>query len=500
MNVKRLPIWICVAFLSAWPISGLAQFEFSVNSDGSLNLANCTLRNGPAIIPDTTNGVPITSIGELAFDGSPVSSVTIGNDVVTIGFEAFLYCNLTNVIFGTNVANIGESAFESCRYLGDVALPGSVTNVGATAFYLCYSLGSVSVPGSVISIGDEAFQDAQALTNVTIGNGVISLGANLFGYCTNLTSVTIPDSVTNVGNIFWECTRLANAIIGNGVSSIPTFMFVGCTNLTNVVLGTNVTSIGISAFQGDTSLSSIAMPNGVTSIGDDAFFGCSSLTNAMIPDSVVSIGSEAFADDGLISVMIPASATNIGGGAFWDCQNLTGITVDPDNPAYSSMDGGLFDAGQTTLMQYPEAVGGNYFVPSTVTNIASYAFEDCGHLTGIYFPGNAPAIGPYESSGDNLTVYYLPGTKGWSTMYGGFPAVPWLPMAATGGGFGVQSNVFGFNINWASGQTVVVEACTNLSNPVWLPVATNILTGGSCYFSDPQWTNCSDRFYRLVSP
>jgi hypothetical protein len=49
-------------------------------------------------------------------------------------------------------------------------------------------------------------------------------------------------------------------------------------------------------------------------------------------------------------------------------------------------------------------------------------------------------------------------------------------------------------------MTVVVEACTDPGNPIWLPVATNTLTGGSSYFSDPQWTHYPGRFYRLQSP
>jgi hypothetical protein len=65
--------------------------------------------------------------------------------------------------------------------------------------------------------------------------------------------------------------------------------------------------------------------------------------------------------------------------------------------------------------------------------------------------------------------------------------------------FGFQTNQFGFNLNWASDQTVVVEACTNLANPVWTPVGTNTLTGGSSYFSDPDSTNYPGRFYRLRS-
>ena len=76
--------------------------------------------------------------------------------------------------------------------------------------------------------------------------------------------------------------------------------------------------------------------------------------------------------------------------------------------------------------------------------------------------------------------------------------MPWLPQVQTAdGGFGVQSNGFGFNINWATGQTVVVEDSMDLIN--WQPVQTNVLTTGSSYFSDPQWTNYSVRFYRLSS-
>jgi hypothetical protein len=65
--------------------------------------------------------------------------------------------------------------------------------------------------------------------------------------------------------------------------------------------------------------------------------------------------------------------------------------------------------------------------------------------------------------------------------------------------FGVHTNQFGFNINWATGQTVVIEACTDLFNPKWQPVQTNTLATGSDYFSDPQWTNFQSRFYRLHS-
>ncbi|HTR42543.1 MAG TPA: hypothetical protein VMH87_13095, partial [Pseudomonadales bacterium] len=77
----------------------------------------------------------------------------------------------------------------------------------------------------------------------------------------------------------------------------------------------------------------------------------------------------------------------------------------------------------------------------------------------------------------------------------------WLPQIPVGdGSFGVKNNQFGFNISWASGQSVVVEACTNLTDPVWAPIATNILTSDTFYFSDPLSPNLPSRFYRLHSP
>jgi hypothetical protein len=66
--------------------------------------------------------------------------------------------------------------------------------------------------------------------------------------------------------------------------------------------------------------------------------------------------------------------------------------------------------------------------------------------------------------------------------------------------FGVQTNQFGFTISWATNIPVVVEACTDLSNPAWTPVGTNTLTDGVSYFSDSQWANYPGRYYRLRSP
>jgi hypothetical protein len=119
-------------------------------------------------------------------------------------------------------------------------------------------------------------------------------------------------------------------------------------------------------------------------------------------------------------------------------------------------------------------------------------------MPGIYFMGNAPAMNSDVFDGDNTTTaYYLPGAPGWSTNFDGLPTAVWLPQIVDNA---VRTNQFSFYVDWASGQNVVVQGCTNLSRPVWVPVQTNLLAGSSWYFSDSHWTNYPVRFYRAVSP
>ena len=169
----------------------------------------------------------------------------------------------------------------------------------------------------------------------------------------------------------------------------------------------------------------------------------------------------------LTNVTIPNSITSIGGDAFLGCTKLAKVTI-----------------------------------PNSVTDIGIFAFADCTNLTGVYLRGNAPMVS-YTTflNADKVTVYYLPGTTGWGPTFGGRPTALWKPQVLTGdANFGVRTNQFGFNVAWASGMDIVVEACTNLANPVWTPLQTNTLTSDLLYFSDPAWTNYPARHYRIRWP
>ncbi len=176
-----------------------------------------------------------------------------------------------------------------------------------------------------------------------------------------------------------------------------------------------------------------------------------------------------------------------------------------NNPAYSSVAGILFDKNQTTLIRCPGGIAGSCTIPSSVTSIGNFAFLNDYRVNTVYFEGNAPSLGSSVFD-DSLTIYFLPGTTGWTSPFGWMPAVLWNPQAQTiDPSFGVRTNQFGFNITGSSNLVIVVESCTNFVNPVWSPVSTNTLntfigTNGTSYFSDPQWTNYPSRFYRLRSP
>ncbi len=280
---------------------------------------------------------------------------------------------------------------------GDVTIPDGVTSIGNRAFEGCTKLTGVTIPGSVTSIGGWAFVGCTSLTDVTIQNGVTDIGTFAFGLCTDLPNVTIPGSVTSIGGwAFVGCTSLTDITIQNGVTSIGQSAFEDCVGLTRVAIPGSVSSIGGGAFSGCTGLTDVTIQNGVTDIGTFAFEDCVGLTRVAIPDSVTSIGYYAFQScTGLTSVTIGDGVTNIGEDAFGGCTGLTSFTVAAGNPAYCSVDGVLFNKGQTELLVYPGGKAGAYTIPGGVTSIGYAAFGGCSGLTGVVIPESVTSIEDY---------------------------------------------------------------------------------------------------------
>ena len=534
---------LALLLLLALPVVGQAQFTFTTNNDGSLNIASYTGSGGAVTIPSMINGLPVTSIGSWAFwNCTSLTSVTIPASVISIEGDAFsgctslsaitvdennfYYCSVGGVLF--NKSQTALIQYPPSKDGSSYTIPNSVTSIGDFAFYFCTSLTSVTIPNSVTSIGDDVFIDCTSLTAIIVDTNNLaysSVGGVLFNKSQTAliqyppskdgSSYTIPNSVTSIGDeAFYRCYTLASVTIPNSVTSIGDYAFYFC-SMTNVTLSTNLTSIGDFAFNACYGLTNVTIPNSVTSIGDQAFHGCDSLISVTIPSSVTSIGYQAFGFcDGLASVTIGNNAS-IGGEAFLYCTSLTNVTI--GNSASIG-----YDAFSDCESLASVTIGNN-------ASIGREAFSDCFSLASVtignsasigwcafsdwysfhlifYYLGNAPSVVNGSFSVFGATTYYLPGTTGWDDFryVTSLQTIPWYFPNPTilnfEPSFGVQTNRFGFTISWATNISVVVEACTNFANPVWQPVQTNTLTGGSCYFSDPTWTNYPARFYRLRSP
>ena len=402
-------------FVLALPAVVQAQFTFTTNS-GAITITGYTGSGGAVTIPDTTNGLPVTSIGDAAFRACfSLASITIPNSVTTIGDFAFYDCGLTNVTIADSITNIGNHAFAVCGGLtaitvdalnpvyssvagvlfnksqatliqcpgrkgGAYTIPNSVTSIGKWAFESCIGLISVTIPNSVTNIGDSAFYDCDSLTSVTIGTNVTSIGNAAF-WSTSLTGVNIPNSVTTIGNIAFAGARLASVTIGSNITSIGTAPFTGCYPLMAITvnaLNPAYSSVaGVLFNKNQTTL--IEYPYGTK-------------TSYNISNRVTSIGESAFSGTILTNVTIPSSVTNVQNEAFAYCHLLTAITVDTLNSFYRSVAGVLFDKTQTTLIQFPGGIAGSYTIPSSVTTIGDNAFAVCA-LTNVAIGSNVTSIG-----------------------------------------------------------------------------------------------------------
>ncbi len=303
-------------------ISAAAQFSYTTNL-GEITITGYSGPPGEAVIPETINGLPVSSIGNTAFISSS---------------------SLTGVSIPASVRNIGDYAFESCSQLSRISIPGTVTNIGLSAFYACGSLTNVSMADGVIALGGNAFFNCPQLVRVALPATLSQLPYFLFSQCAALSQVTIPDGVTNIGDsAFFGCASLAEINLPAGVKKIGGAAFAGsglthltipggvnqfgdafsdCDSLTNVVLLDGIASVPTNAFLSCRSLAQVALPPTVTNIDTTAFNNCLSLSHIEIPDGLRVIGAAAFRGSGLTHVSIPASVTAMGDRAFYQCTNL----------------------------------------------------------------------------------------------------------------------------------------------------------------------------------
>jgi hypothetical protein len=280
------------------PVAAQAQLTFTTNN-GAITITGYEGTPVAVTIPDSTNGLTVTSIGDEAFYGrSSLTSVTIPDTVTDIQDGAFYYCSgLTTVTIPNSVTYIGKAAFHDCSGLTNVTIPSSVTYIGAYAFDSCDSLTSVAIPKSVTSIGDAPFAFCYSLQAITVDP------ANTYYSSTN--GVLFDKNQTKV--IQWPDGIGGSYTLPNSVTTIGNAAFQDSV-LTNVTMDSSLTAIGDWAFQPG-SLTSVTIPGSVTSIGTKAFQGCTSLTYVCFEGNAPTDGGSIFSGDSALSTLYYVNGT-----------------------------------------------------------------------------------------------------------------------------------------------------------------------------------------------
>ncbi len=430
MKIHYLLLWLCLHIALLVPAGVQAQLTFTTNN-GTITITGYNGNPTVLVIPNSTNGYTVNSIGTNAFyDFTSLTSVTIPNSITSIGANAFWGSGLTDTLtIPSSVTNIGDEAFTflvvtnyavatnnthfasvngvlfnkamttliayPCgQFTPNYAIPSTVSNIGDEAFGYCYGLTNVTIPNSVTSIGSEAFIGTELIGNLSIPNTVITIGQAAFGSCSSLTSITISNNLSNIGIEAFAHLLVTNISVASGNLNYASV---------NGVLFNKAITILIQYSCGLTNANYV-IPNTVTNIGQDAFSFCPRLANVTIPSSVSSIGVEAFDNcPSLTSVLIPSSVSSIGLAAFTFCTGCTNFSVVSSNSYYASVGGVLFNKATTTLIQYPSGrTSLNYAIPNSVTNIGDWAFGAAA-LMSVTLPNQVYSIGDDAFYGSMLT-------------------------------------------------------------------------------------------------
>ena len=492
--------------LDSIPQSGEYEgLTYTANADGTSLCITGYADECPSalVIPAEIDGLPVTAIGENAFENCyEVESVVLPDTITLIDAEAFFECQrITSLEIPDSVTTIGYRAFESLMSLTSLTIPAGVSSIGARAFcgldcpitvnpdnpYFCaldgvlYSKdmttlkqatcagsGSFTVPAGVTVIDEGAFTFTY-YEEVLLPETLTTIGEWAFGGVHKLNSLSVPSSVTSIGSgafhtysetvfhLRFEHDAEASLTVDEWQNTPVVIQVPDVDHIHPALTAAwpeddpDVTYLPLSveAFgvynglkysrRSENSITIIGYTNAlpakvvipaqingvpVTRIDDNAFRDCYAMTSVTIPESVTSIGDMAFSwCDGLTEVSIPASVVSMEFDdecpVFYHCDGLQRITVDPDNPCYTSDSQGiLYDKAMTTLLQYPLGRAEACVIPACVRRIEDYSFN-FADVTAVTIPEGVEYIGEVAFSYCmNLTEITIPASVTYIGTYG----------------------------------------------------------------------------------
>ncbi len=431
-----------------------ATFNGTLGAVGNSGFYNCK-----ALEDISLDGTGITSIGDDAFHGVPLSSeFEIPSSITAIGGSAFNNCSGLVSITVPDASFTGNNTFIECKNLESVTFTGGtrMTKIPYRSFYGCSKLASINnIPSCVTSIDNEAFMNC-GLTSLPEGWGRdgIKYGNSVFAGCP-ITQITFPDNWTIIPKQFcYNMSQLSSVNFGNGLTTIEWQVFTGCSSLSSITIPSNVRTLmsfcfyksGVTSVTGlnrsdltvennafnESKLQTIDISNWTT-ITNSCFANCADLVNVTLGEGLTSIKSNAFQNcTSLTSISLPSTLTVMENYAFAG----TGLTALPAGMHDMTFGSQLFKGTPMSSVTFPEGMTktGDYMFSgcstltsadlgdvtslaegtfsgcsslvnvdfSSVENIYRYAFNNCTALTSVVLPNTLTRM--YEHAFDGCTA------------------------------------------------------------------------------------------------
>ena len=404
----------------------------------------------------------VDAIGYKAFSGcSNLATVTFNsrNAAKIIGNYAFAGTNISTITLPQTIESIGDYAFNECSSLSSIDISGSVKTIGDYAFYECTSVKDVVIPNSVRTIGEGAFSGID-LKSVTFNEGLESIGACAFADFWGSSSLYIPSTLKSVGRNAFFRFRGKNV----NISDLASWCNIDFANPESNPLANNNANLYLNGEK----IVNLVIPESVDTIKDNTFYGIAGVKSIKFNDAMQSIGSYAFAGcEDLTNVVIPGNVTAIGEGAF-NSSNVRDLTFEYGADAIE-INSDAFPAPYTLSWDRPsESLNlqtsslENVTIGNSVTEIPAGKFKDATKLTSLTLGNGLTTIGDEAFSGcTGLTDVILP------------PSVKTIGASAFAGNNKLSSIVMGHNVttigekafDLCPAQTVSITAQTPPAAP-----------------------------------
>ena len=241
LSVFHEDIIVEVTFVPAYPMEGCCGDNLTwLYDEGTLYISG----NGEMYNYEYDN-IPWLNLS------SSIDSIVIEYGVTSIGNYAFNGVAIESISFPETVTSIGSNAFGHCRNLSEIEIPNSVNYLGEYAFINCSNLVTASIPEGVTELSEGLFLGCSKLAEVSLPSSLQTIGPRCFFWCYDLGNINFPDSLTRIEEFaFYDCNSITSLLFPDGFNYLGDGAFESCDNLNEVIFPVNFSSIHKYAFLG----------------------------------------------------------------------------------------------------------------------------------------------------------------------------------------------------------------------------------------------------------